>query len=274
MTVPPGTQSGTRIALDGTGRAAAALQRARPAGRHPAGPDPDQAGQGAARAARASCPSCARRPRSRVPCRSTTRASSVGCGTRSPASELRSGLPRRADRSAATAGRRRTLLDGTEGRHAAVVRRIRPGETVRAGRRGRPRRHRAGGRRPASRACTVEVAEQLVEGRHRPVRCVVVQALAKGDRGELAVEMLTEVGVTEIVPWQAARSIVRWSGERGVKGLARWRSTAREAAKQSRRLWTPAVAEPVDTAGLAAADRGRGPRVAAARGGDRRRWPT
>ncbi len=98
---------------------------------------------------------------------------------------------------------------------------------------------------------TVEVAEQLVEPAPA-VRFVVVQALAKGDRGELAVELLTEVGVTEILPWQAARSIVRWSGERGVKGLARWRSTAREAAKQSRRLWAPTVAEPIDTAGLAA----------------------
>ena len=79
----------------------------------------------------------------------------------------------------------------------------------------------------------------------------MAQALAKGDRGELAVELLTEVGVSEILPWQASRSIVRWSGERGAKGLARWRSTAREAAKQSRRLWTPAVGEPVDTAHLA-----------------------
>ena len=80
---------------------------------------------------------------------------------------------------------------------------------------------------------------------------MVAQALAKGDRGELAVELLTEVGVTEILPWQASRSIVRWSGERGTKGLARWRSTAREAAKQSRRLWVPTVADPVDTVGLA-----------------------
>ena len=84
------------------------------------------------------------------------------------------------------------------------------------------------------------------------VRFVVAQALAKGDRGELAVELLTEVGVSEILPWQASRSVVRWSGERGVKGLARWRSTAREAAKQSRRLWTPQVSDPVDTRGLAA----------------------
>lgn len=98
---------------------------------------------------------------------------------------------------------------------------------------------------------TVEVASQLVE-EPPALRLVVAQALAKGDRGELAVELLTEVGVSEIVPWQASRSIVRWTGERGAKGLARWRSTAREAAKQSRRLWTPVVGDLVSTAGLAA----------------------
>ena len=78
-----------------------------------------------------------------------------------------------------------------------------------------------------------------------------MQALAKGDRSELAVEMMTEMGVSEIVPWQASRSIVRWSEERGVRSLTRWRSTVREAAKQSRRLNVPQVSEPVTTRQLA-----------------------
>jgi len=142
------------------------------------------------------------------------------------------------------------LLDGPEGRHAAVVRRIRPGETVVLAD-GLGRAVTGPVVAAGKQSVTVEVAEQRVEPAPA-VRFVVVQALAKGDRGELAVELLTEVGVSEILPWQAARSIVRWSGERGTKGLARWRSTAREAAKQSRRLWAPIVAEPIDTAGLAA----------------------
>jgi 16S rRNA (uracil1498-N3)-methyltransferase len=72
-------------------------------------------------------------------------------------------------------------------------------------------------------------------------RLVVVQALPKGDRAELAVQAMTEVGVDEIVPWQASRSIVRWQGDRGTKALDRWRATAREAAKQSRRAHLPVV---------------------------------
>jgi 16S rRNA (uracil1498-N3)-methyltransferase len=72
-------------------------------------------------------------------------------------------------------------------------------------------------------------------------RVLLVQALAKGERGELAVELATEVGVDEVVPWSAERSIVKWEGERGAKALRRWRSTAREAGKQSRRAWLPVV---------------------------------
>jgi len=81
---------------------------------------------------------------------------------------------------------------------------------------------------------------------------VVVQALPKGDRGELAVELLTEIGVSEIVPWAASRSVAVWKGERAVKSLARWRSTAREAAKQARRSWFPVVSEPAATSDVAA----------------------
>ncbi|MBB6629343.1 16S rRNA (uracil(1498)-N(3))-methyltransferase [Nocardioides sp. KIGAM211] len=77
---------------------------------------------------------------------------------------------------------------------------------------------------------------------------VVVQALPKGDRGELAVEVLTEIGVAEVVPWAASRSVAVWKGERAAKSLAKWRSTAREAAKQSRRSWFPTVAELASTA--------------------------
>lgn len=65
------------------------------------------------------------------------------------------------------------------------------------------------------------------------LRVTVVQALAKGDRGELAVELATEAGADAILPWRAARSVARWDdGPRGAKALARWRSTARAAANR------------------------------------------
>jgi 16S rRNA (uracil1498-N3)-methyltransferase len=151
-------------------------------------------------------------------------------------------------------------LDGPEGRHAATVRRLRAGERV-----------DVTDGRGALASCVVTSAgrdslELSVSRRSlapAPVpRLVVVQALAKGERAELAVELLTEVGVDEIVPWAASRSIARWDGDRGGRSLQRWRSTAREAAKQSRRVWWPVVADLASTgdvcALLAAARGGRG----------------
>jgi 16S rRNA (uracil1498-N3)-methyltransferase len=140
----------------------------------------------------------------------------------------------------------RVKLTGREGHHAATVRRLRVGEAV----------DLADGRGVRA-ACTVasighDVVELDVNSRttEQPAtpRVVLVQALAKGDRGELAVELATEVGVDEVVPWQAARCIVKWEGERGAKALARWRSTAREAGKQSRRAWLPEVTDQATTA--------------------------
>ncbi|WP_375426042.1 16S rRNA (uracil(1498)-N(3))-methyltransferase [uncultured Friedmanniella sp.] len=142
-------------------------------------------------------------------------------------------------------------LGGDEGRHAAVVRRIGPGESVLVSD-GRGRGVRATVLSADKTGLQLEVVETLAAP-EPAVRVVAVQALAKGDRSELAVEMLTEVGVAEIWPWQASRSIVRWSAERGDKALARWRSTAREATKQSRRLRLPDVRPVLSTAELAAA---------------------
>lgn len=142
------------------------------------------------------------------------------------------------------------VLDGPEGRHAAAVRRLRPGEALVL----------VDGNGNAA-DCVVEtvqgkeslvlrVARRWHEPPPRP-RIVLVQALIKGDRGELAVELATETGVDEIVPWRAARSIAKWDdGPRGAKALGRWRGTVREAAKQSRRSRVPSVAEPVTTGQL------------------------
>ena len=74
-------------------------------------------------------------------------------------------------------------------------------------------------------------------------RVVVVQAIPKGDRGEPAVEIMTEVGVDVVVPWGAARCVARWRADRAGKALARWRSAASEAAKQSRRAWFPEITD-------------------------------
>jgi 16S rRNA (uracil1498-N3)-methyltransferase len=143
------------------------------------------------------------------------------------------------------------VLDGPEGHHAASVRRLRVGEELMLAD-GRGGRARCAIEAVEKDTVRLEVRERTLEPAPR-LRVVVAQALVKGDRGELAVELATEAGVDAIVPWRASRCVARWDeGPRGAKALAKWRSTVREAAKQSRRAWVPEVAEPVSTAELAA----------------------
>ena len=134
----------------------------------------------------------------------------------------------------------RFVLDGDEGHHAATVARLRPGEVLLLG----------DGRGTMAEATVVEVGRGTLEVELRrrwfdepaAARLVVAQGIAKGDRGELAVQAMTEVGVDEIVPWAAARSVVRWREERGDRSRQRWVDTAREATKQARRAWLPSIA--------------------------------
>lgn len=137
-------------------------------------------------------------------------------------------------------------LGGPEGRHAASVRRLRPGERVDLTD-GAGRVAECVVREVLKDALTLDVLRRHEVDPPQP-RLVVVQGLPKGDRGELAVEMMTEAGVDAIVPWAAARSIAQWKGDKVAKGLHRWRSTAREAGKQARRFHLPEIAEPVTTA--------------------------
>lgn len=69
----------------------------------------------------------------------------------------------------------------------------------------------------------------------------LAQALAKGDRDELAIQAATELGVDGVIPWAATRSIVRWEGPKARKHEERWRSILREASKQSVRHRIPAM---------------------------------
>jgi 16S rRNA (uracil1498-N3)-methyltransferase len=133
-------------------------------------------------------------------------------------------------------------LTGAEGRHAATVRRLSAGE----------RADVTDGAGTIAECTVTRTGPGVIElavltKRTIPAaepRIVVVQAIPKGDRGELAVEIMTEVGVDEVIAWQAERSVARWRSDRAGKALARWQATAREAAKQSRRAWIPEVTGP------------------------------
>lgn len=139
----------------------------------------------------------------------------------------------------------RILVDGDEGRHAAVVRRLRAGEQVWVG--DGAGRVVEGEVADVTRHSMTVAVQRIRDVSASSLRFVVVQALARGGRDEAAVEAMTEVGVDEIIGWAAERSVAKWTD----RTLARWEATARAATKQSRRAWVPRIEGPVDTAAVA-----------------------
>jgi 16S rRNA (uracil1498-N3)-methyltransferase len=141
------------------------------------------------------------------------------------------------------------VLTGAEAHHAATVRRLRGGEEVTVGD-GRGAWLIGTAEAVGPREVVIRVSSRRDLPAPSP-RLVLVQALAKGDRDELAVQAATELGVDEIVPWAAARSVSRWDQAKADKGRARWAAIAREAAKQAHRAWLPEVVPVTATRELA-----------------------
>ena len=142
----------------------------------------------------------------------------------------------------------RVELTGDEARHAVQVARVRVGERFLVSD-GRGWRAEA----VVTSADKSVVACNVEHVRFDPApmtRFVLAQALAKGDRDELAIQMATELGVDTVIPWQSERSVSRWAGDKVAKGIARWTAIVREASKQSMRSRIPAVTNPVSTATL------------------------
>ena len=136
-------------------------------------------------------------------------------------------------------------LTGPEGRHAVSVVRTRAGEMIElvdgCGRRVEARTTGSEGK-----DCLVVEVVSIVDVPHPALTFSVVQALPKADRGELAVELMTEVGVDTIIPWAADRCISQWKGDRAERSWRKWRDTATAATKQSRRTRLPRI-EPLST---------------------------
>lgn len=143
----------------------------------------------------------------------------------------------------------RATLGGSEGRHAASVRRIGAGEWVDvADGRGLRLTCEVVGADKSS--LSLVVREVVQEESPRP-EIILVQALAKGGRDEAAVEICTEIGIDRVIPWASQRAIVQWRGPKAEKGRAKWEGVVRAAAKQSRRAYVPVVDAVADSRELA-----------------------
>ena len=136
-------------------------------------------------------------------------------------------------------------LDAADRHHLERVLRLRPGEeiTVSDGR---------GAWRPCRLGPALEPLGAVVREPRPSPEIAVAFAVVKGERPEWAVQKLTELGVDRIVPFAAARSVVRWDGDRATRQVERLRRVAREAAMQSRRSRLPEVEEVATFADVAA----------------------
>ncbi|QIZ98711.1 16S rRNA (uracil(1498)-N(3))-methyltransferase [Leifsonia sp. PS1209] len=160
-----------------------------------------------------------------------------------------SSLYLREDLETAAVGERLSIT-GAEAKHAATVNRTRPGQSVMIGN-GRGLVATGEVVEATNAALTIDVA--AVQQVERPAPAItLVQALAKGDRDELAIQAATELGVDAVIPWAASRSVSRWEGQKVAKGRERWATIVREAAKQSIRAWVPEVGELASTKQVAA----------------------
>ena len=134
-------------------------------------------------------------------------------------------------------------LTGPEAKHAVSVRRMRVGEPIQLtdtlGLRVRGNVHGISGN-------TLQVEVESAEADSVPdLKFTLVQALAKGDRDELAIQAATELGISSVIPWESDRSVSRWIGIKETKGVERWKLIVAEAAKQSLSARFPSVATPI-----------------------------
>jgi 16S rRNA (uracil1498-N3)-methyltransferase len=135
------------------------------------------------------------------------------------------------------------VLRPADAHHLERVLRIRLGEPVVLG-------DGAGGWRPARFGPSVEPTGEVVRAAPPTPSLGVAFALVKGDRPELVVQKLTELGIDHIIPFRAARSVVRWDDEKAAKAVARLRAVARAATMQCHRPWLAVVAEVADAGAL------------------------
>lgn len=126
-------------------------------------------------------------------------------------------------------------LDSKELQHANNSLRIKPGEMIRL-------TDGHGGLAEATFGDELQISKRWQVEPVKPF-IHVVQALAKGDRDELAIQTSTELGARRFSPWQAERSIVKWNEQKAQKGIQRWRAIATEATKQSHQAWIPEVTD-------------------------------
>jgi 16S rRNA (uracil1498-N3)-methyltransferase len=134
----------------------------------------------------------------------------------------------------------RLVIRDQDARHLAKVLRLKPGDTVEvldgAGRAARARVDLIG-----KNEVECIKLEEFNPGGEPSLKVTLVQGLAKGEKMETIIQKSTELGVSDIIPLNCHRSVVRPDGNKALEKQERWQRVAVEAAKQCRRARVPVV---------------------------------
>ncbi len=91
----------------------------------------------------------------------------------------------------------------------------------------------------------VSLTGMVAQRRESPLRTCLVQGIPKGEKMEWVVQKATELGVSEIIPLELTRSVVKLDQDKKRRERQeRWQKVAAEAARQCGRLAIPKVHMP------------------------------
>ena len=103
------------------------------------------------------------------------------------------------------------------------------------------------------RGVAAEVSTATAVANESPLRIVLLQGIARGEKMDLILQKATELGVAAIVPVSSERSEVKLDAERAQRRVEHWRNVVVSACEQSGRARLPAVAVPATLADAARA---------------------
>lgn len=138
---------------------------------------------------------------------------------------------------------KRISITGSDVNHIKNVLRMKPGEEIAVsnGTDGREYRCQIEQITEDEVVCTLRFIKE--DGLELPAKVFLFQGLPKADKMEFIIQKAVELGVYEIIPVAAKRSVVKLDEKKAKNKLARWQGIAEAAAKQSKRRIIPAVRE-------------------------------
>ena len=87
-----------------------------------------------------------------------------------------------------------------------------------------------------------KIVEKIEEQNELSKSITIVQSLVKEQKMDLILQKITELGVSEIIPYDASRSIIKLDNKKDKK-IDRWQKIVKEASEQSKRNIVPVVRE-------------------------------